>query len=76
MNELSTSSPALRRKSQFLNISALWSLPAIVAATQGFGRKHGLTLNLQRQASWATLRDKLLSELTPLIAFTGWSGVH
>ena len=33
----------------------------IVAATQGFGEKHGLTLNLQRQASWATLRDKLLS---------------
>ena len=33
----------------------------IVAATQGFAEKHGLTLNLQRQASWATLRDKLLS---------------
>jgi ABC-type nitrate/sulfonate/bicarbonate transport system substrate-binding protein len=33
----------------------------IVAATQGFTEKHGLTLNLQRQASWATLRDKLLS---------------
>ncbi|HZX50487.1 MAG TPA: CmpA/NrtA family ABC transporter substrate-binding protein, partial [Pseudomonas sp.] len=32
----------------------------IVAATQGFAEKHGLTLNLQRQASWATLRDKLL----------------
>lgn len=33
----------------------------IVAATQGFAEKYGLTLNLQRQASWATLRDKLLS---------------
>jgi len=33
----------------------------IVAATQGFAEKHGLTLNLQRQASWASLRDKLLS---------------
>ncbi|MEX6504457.1 CmpA/NrtA family ABC transporter substrate-binding protein [Pseudomonas zhanjiangensis] len=33
----------------------------IVAATQGFSEKYGLTLNLQRQASWATLRDKLLS---------------
>lgn len=33
----------------------------IVAATQGFAEKHGLTLNLQRQSSWAGLRDKLLS---------------
>ena len=33
----------------------------IVAATQGFAEKYGLTLNLQRQASWATLRDKLLN---------------
>lgn len=33
----------------------------IVAATQGFAEKHGLTLNLQRQTSWAGLRDKLLS---------------
>ncbi|WP_372874232.1 CmpA/NrtA family ABC transporter substrate-binding protein [Pseudomonas sp.] len=33
----------------------------IVAATQGFAEKHGLTINLQRQASWASLRDKLLS---------------
>ena len=33
----------------------------IVTATQGFAEKYGLTLNLQRQASWATLRDKLLS---------------
>ncbi|RMH82763.1 nitrate ABC transporter substrate-binding protein [Pseudomonas sp. AOB-7] len=33
----------------------------IVAATQGFAEKHGLTLNLQRQSSWAGLRDRLLS---------------
>jgi len=33
----------------------------IVAATQGFAEKHGLTINLLRQASWASLRDKLLS---------------
>jgi len=37
------------------------SASLIVAATQGFGEKHGLTLNLRRQASWATLRDKLIS---------------
>lgn len=36
------------------------SASLIVAATQGFAQPHGLTLNLQRQASWATLRDKLL----------------
>ncbi|MGE8360426.1 CmpA/NrtA family ABC transporter substrate-binding protein [Pseudomonas sp.] len=33
----------------------------IVAATQGFAEKHGLSLRLHRQASWAGLRDKLLS---------------
>ncbi|MGY4493419.1 CmpA/NrtA family ABC transporter substrate-binding protein [Pseudomonas sp. TE3610] len=33
----------------------------VVAATQGFAQPHGLTLNLHRQASWAGLRDKLLS---------------
>ena len=35
--------------------------PLVVAATQGFAQPHGLTLNLHRQASWAGLRDKLLS---------------
>ena len=33
----------------------------IVAATQGFAQPYGLTINLKRQASWATLRDKLVS---------------
>ncbi|UVE19464.1 ABC transporter substrate-binding protein [Pseudomonas sp. LS44] len=33
----------------------------IVAATQGFAQPYGLNLNLHRQASWATLRDRLLS---------------
>jgi nitrate/nitrite transport system substrate-binding protein len=37
------------------------SASVIVAATQGFAEKHGLTLNLHRQASWAGLRDKLLN---------------
>lgn len=37
------------------------SASVIVAATQGFAEKYGLTLNLHRQASWAGLRDKLLS---------------
>ncbi|EKT4524448.1 ABC transporter substrate-binding protein [Pseudomonas putida] len=35
--------------------------PVVVAATQGFAQLHGLTLNLKRQASWAGLRDKLVS---------------
>ncbi|HGY9626707.1 CmpA/NrtA family ABC transporter substrate-binding protein [Pseudomonas juntendi] len=35
--------------------------PVVVAATQGFAQLHGLTLNLRRQASWAGLRDKLVS---------------
>ena len=33
----------------------------VVAATQGFAQQQGLTLNLKRQASWAGLRDKLVS---------------
>lgn len=33
----------------------------VVAATQGFAQLQGLTLNLQRQASWAGTRDKLAS---------------
>jgi nitrate/nitrite transport system substrate-binding protein len=33
----------------------------VVAATQGFAQPYGLTLNLQRQASWAGINDKLLS---------------
>src|SRR5688572_22622285 len=37
------------------------SASLIVAATQGFAQPYGLTLNLQRQSSWATLRDKLLN---------------
>ncbi|MDG1581895.1 CmpA/NrtA family ABC transporter substrate-binding protein [Pseudomonas sp. GOM6] len=37
------------------------SASLIVAATQGFAQPYGLSLNLQRQASWAGLRDRLLS---------------
>lgn len=37
------------------------SASLIVAATQGFAQPYGLTLNLKRQASWATLRDKLVT---------------
>ncbi|WP_286776081.1 ABC transporter substrate-binding protein, partial [Pseudomonas sp. UBA800] len=32
----------------------------IVAATQGFAQPYGLTLNLQRQSSWSSVRDKLV----------------
>ncbi|MGP0170970.1 CmpA/NrtA family ABC transporter substrate-binding protein [Pseudomonas sp. NCHU5208] len=37
------------------------SASVIVAATQGFAEKHGLSLRLQRQASWSALRDRLVS---------------
>ncbi|MGY2398929.1 CmpA/NrtA family ABC transporter substrate-binding protein [Pseudomonas sp. SDO5271_S396] len=33
----------------------------VVAATQGFAQPYGLTLNLKRQPSWASLRDKLVT---------------
>jgi two-component system, oxyanion-binding sensor len=32
----------------------------IVAATQGFAQPYGLTLNLLRQSSWSSVRDKLV----------------
>ena len=48
------------------------SASLIVAATQGFAQPYGLTLNLQRQASWAGLRDRLLSQqLVKLFLITG-----
>ncbi|MWV13427.1 nitrate ABC transporter substrate-binding protein [Pseudomonas sp. R-28-1W-6] len=54
------------------------SASLIVAATQGFAQPYGLTLNLQRQASWATLRDKLLAgELDAAQALYGQVyGIH
>ena len=42
------------------------SASLIVAATQGFAQPYGLTLNLQRQASWAGLRDRLPVSYTHL----------
>jgi nitrate/nitrite transport system substrate-binding protein len=35
--------------------------PLLVAARLGLGASHGIRLELQRQASWAGLRDRLLS---------------
>ncbi|AKC86347.1 CmpA/NrtA family ABC transporter substrate-binding protein [Pseudoxanthomonas suwonensis] len=35
--------------------------PLVAAVRLGLDRKHGLELRLHRQASWATLRDRLLS---------------
>ena len=43
----------------------------VVAATQGFAQPHGLTLNLKRQSSWASLRDQLVSgELDACLLYT------
>lgn len=57
-----TGSDAPEKSALNLGFMALTdSASLIVAATQGFAQPYGLTLNLQRQASWATLRDKLIS---------------
>src|SRR5690606_31405502 len=37
------------------------SASVVVAATQGFAEKYGVSLQLHRQSSWAGLRDRLLS---------------
>jgi nitrate/nitrite transport system substrate-binding protein len=62
MNEHNISCSGVPEK-RVLNIGYMALTDAasvIVAATQGFAEMHGLTLKLQRHASWATLRDKLL----------------
>lgn len=35
--------------------------PIVVASKMGFDKKYGLKINLSREASWATIRDKLIS---------------
>lgn len=46
--------------------------PLVAAVRLGFDRKHGLQLELQRQWSWAAVRDKLLSgELDAAHALAG-----
>ncbi|SEI49197.1 CmpA/NrtA family ABC transporter substrate-binding protein [Pseudomonas sp. NFR16] len=37
------------------------SASLVVAATQGFAQPYGLNINLHRQPSWASLRDRLVS---------------
>lgn len=48
------------------------SASLIVAATQGFAQPYGLTLNLRRQPSWATLRDKLSSSASAAARQARW----
>jgi len=54
------------------------SAPLVAAARLGFDRKHGLRFELHRQASWAAIRDKLVSgELDAVHALSGLvHGVH
>jgi len=42
-------------------VALIDSAPLIAAGEMQFGRRHGLTLELCRQPSWAAIRDKLLS---------------
>lgn len=35
--------------------------PLVIAALKGFDRRHGIRIQLSREASWAAIRDKLLS---------------
>ncbi|MFJ4155502.1 CmpA/NrtA family ABC transporter substrate-binding protein [Pseudomonas sp. NPDC089752] len=55
-------SDAPEKPSLYIGFMALTDCASVVvAATQGFAQQHGLTLNLKRQGSWASLRDKLAS---------------
>ncbi|WP_236206979.1 CmpA/NrtA family ABC transporter substrate-binding protein [Pseudomonas tohonis] len=74
-----TGSDAPEKSTLDLGFMALTdSASLVVAATQGFAQPYGLTLNLKRQASWATLRDKLLAgELDAAQALYGQVyGIH
>ena len=42
-------------------VALIDSAPLIVAKQMGFDQRHGITLELCKQASWAAIRDKLLS---------------
>jgi len=42
-------------------VALIDSAPFIVAKQMGFDNRHGLTLELCKQPSWAAIRDKLLS---------------
>ena len=42
-------------------VALIDSAPLIVAGEMNFGQRHGLTLELCKQPSWAAIRDKLLS---------------
>ncbi|KWN69961.1 CmpA/NrtA family ABC transporter substrate-binding protein [Burkholderia stagnalis] len=60
---MTTSPPAAPERAHLrLGFVALSdAAPLIVAQRLGLGERHGLTLELSRQPSWAAVRDKLLS---------------
>jgi nitrate/nitrite transport system substrate-binding protein len=55
----SSSSPSRTVRLGFVSLSDC--APLVVACKLGLGRRYGLELELQRQPSWAAIRDKLLS---------------
>jgi len=58
---MTTHTPADPRPLEVGFMPLLDAAPLVVAAQLGLDRKHGMALRLHRQASWATLRDRLLS---------------
>ncbi|KXU90980.1 nitrate ABC transporter substrate-binding protein [Caballeronia megalochromosomata] len=62
MNSPDTHSPAPERTHLRLGFVALSdAAPLAVAALRELGARHGITIELCRQPSWAAVRDKLLS---------------
>ncbi|MDR5747154.1 CmpA/NrtA family ABC transporter substrate-binding protein [Caballeronia sp. LZ029] len=62
MNSPDTTSPAPERTHLRLGFVALSdAAPLAVAALRELGARHGITIELCRQPSWAAVRDKLLS---------------
>ncbi|WP_237055296.1 CmpA/NrtA family ABC transporter substrate-binding protein [Microbulbifer sediminum] len=60
---MTPASPLLleKRNIKLLYLRLTDSAPLVVAQEQGFFARFGLTVELQRETSWATLRDRLIS---------------
>jgi ABC-type nitrate/sulfonate/bicarbonate transport system substrate-binding protein len=61
LNPASTPTPLEKIHLRLGFVSLSDAAPLVVAKLLEFGHAHGLTLELSREPSWATLRDKLLT---------------
>ncbi|MFZ6848574.1 CmpA/NrtA family ABC transporter substrate-binding protein [Undibacterium sp. RuRC25W] len=61
VTDVTSSAPPERPHLRIGYVALIDSAPLIVAKQMGFDQRHGITLELYQQPSWAAIRDKLLS---------------